>query len=584
MLNQGGGMDSTHKSRAMMTGMGALAALALYLWVQIGLAEVLVGSALMVGVVATGVFFGALLAISPRMTLRRAAIYALSQAVVVALLILLASLRFDTQEAFIGSVFPVFAALILCCLPLPFFIAQTQGNWRDYATLFEQAWDIVLRYSVGLLLVATVWLLIFLSDLLLSLVGLGFLDLIWEIGPAAYLITGAAGGFGMAVAAESMGAAGASLALMLLRPLLPLIVVVVALFLIALPFRGLSSLFGALSAGMTLMAISAVAATMVTAVVDARGEAASRSTLLALSARVMSVLMLVLGALAVVALAQRVMQYGWTPPRIYAALGSAVSLGYGLVYAAGAVREGWMARIRRANVTMALALTLLATLTLTPVLNAERISTASQMSRIEDGRTPPEKMDVLAFENWGIAGKAALDDLTTRSKVAGGEALAARLANPYDTTETATPDLAALRAEVVAVLPLQPPSAGADQAILLQGMNDYSLAEVRNACARPSGDLAKSCVMIVADFLPDVQGDEGMIALIGTDGDLQLYGLNQDASVGYWAQSDTIGIPNFPFGDEAIAALRAWQSALPALIPAPIMQVPLGAGGLILLP
>lgn len=584
MLNQGGGMDSTHKSRAMMTGMGALAALALYLWVQIGLAEVLVGSALMVGVVATGVFFGALLAISPRMTLRRAAIYALSQAVVVALLILLASLRFDTQEAFIGSIFPVFATLILCCVPLPFFIAHTNGNWREYATLFEQAWDIVLRYGVGLLLVATVWLLIFLSDLLLSLVGLGFLELIWEIGPAAYLITGAAGGFGMAVAAESMGAAGASLALMLLRPLLPLIVVVVALFLIALPFRGLSSLFGALSAGMTLLAISAVAATMVTAVVDARGEAASRSRLLALSARVMSVLMLVLGALAMVAVAQRVMQYGWTPPRIYAALGAAVSLGYGLVYAAGAVRGDWMARIRRANVTMALALTLLATLTLTPVLNAERISTANQMLRIEDGRTPPEKMDVLAFENWGIAGKAALNDLTTRSKVAGGEALAARLANPYDTTETATPDLDALRAEVVAVLPLQPPSAGADQAILLQGMNDYSLAEVRNACARPSGDLAKSCVMIVADFLPDVQGDEGMIALIGTDGDLQLYGLNQDASVGYWAQSDTIGIPNFPYGDEAIAALRAWQSALPALIPAPIMQVPLGAGGLILLP
>jgi hypothetical protein len=577
-------MDITHKSRAMMTGMGAVAALALYLWVQIGLAEVLVGRTLMFGVVATGVFFGALLAISPRMTLRRAAIYALAQGGIVALLILLASLRFYTEDAFIGSIFPIFAALILCCVPLPFFIAHANGNWRDYATLFEQAWDIALRYGVGLLLVGTVWLLIFLSDLLLSLVGLGFLDLIWDIGPVAYLITGAAGGFGMAVAAESMGAAGASLALMLLRPLLPLIVAVVALFLIALPFRGLSSLFGALSAGMTLMAISAVAATMVTAVVDARGEAASRSKLLALSARVMCVLMLVLGALAVVAVAQRVMQYGWTPPRIYAALGSAVSIGYGLIYAEGALREDWMARIRRANVTMAMALVLLAALTLTPVLNSERISTASQMARFEDGRTPPDRFDVLAFENWGVAGKAALDDLTARSKEAGGAALAARLANPYDTTETAAPDLAALRAEVVAVLPLQPPMAGADQSILLQGLNDYALAEVKNACARAFGGLAKSCAMIVADFLPNVQGDEGMIALIGTDGDLQLYGLTQDASVGYWAQTDTIGMLNFPYGEEAIAALRAWQSAPPTLIPAPIMQVPLGTGGLILLP
>ncbi len=577
-------MDSTHKSRAMMTGMGAVAALALYLWVQIGLAEVLVGRALMFGVVATGVFFGALVAISPRMTLRRAAVYALAQAGIVALLILLASLRFDTEEGFIGSVFPVFAAMILCCLPLPFFIAQTNGNWRDYATLFEQAWDIVLRYGVGLLLVGTVWLLIFLSDLLLSLVGLGFFDLIWDIGPAAYLITGAAGGFGMAVAAESMGAAGASLALMLLRPLLPLIVAVVALFLVALPFRGLSSLFGALSAGMALMAISAVAATMVTAVVDARGEAATRSRLLALSARVMSVLMLVLGALAVVAVAQRVMQYGWTPPRIYAALGAAVSLGYGLVYAAGAVREGWMARIRRANVTMALALVLLAGVTLTPLLNAERISTASQMARFEDGRTPPEKLDVLAFENWGIAGRAALDDLTARSKQVGGEALAARLADPYVLPGIISPDLAKLRAALVAVMPLQPPNAGADQAILLQGMNDYALIDASAACARPSGDLVQSCAMIVADFLPDLQGNEGLIAFISEAGDLQLYGLTQNLSEGNWAQIDTIGMVDFPSGDAAVAALRAWQSSAPALTAAPIMQVPLGTGGLILLP
>lgn len=577
-------MDTVHKSRAMMTGMGALAALALYLWVQIGLAEILAGRALLFGVVATGVFFAALLAISPRMTLRRAAAYALGQGAAVALLIVLASLRFDSLDTFIGAIFPIFSGVILCSVPLPFFIAHTQGNWRDYAALFEQAWDIVMRYGVGLLLVGTVWLLIFLSDVLLSLVGLGFLDLIWDIEPIGFLITGAAGGFGMAVAAETISAAGAGLALMLLRPLLPLIVAVVALFLIALPFRGLSLLFGELSAGMTLMAISAVAATMVTAVVDARGEAASRSRLLAISARVMCVLMLVLGAMAMLAVAQRVLQYGWTPPRIYAALGAVVSLGYGLFYAAEALRGDWMARIRRANVTMALALILLAALTLTPVLNAERISTASQMARFDDGRTPPERLDIAGFENWGLAGQAALADLTARSKQEGGEALAARLANPYDTADMAAPDLLGLRAEVQAAVPLQPATAGADQAILLQGLNDFTLSEVKSACARPSGDLAKSCAMIVADFLPDLAGNEGVIALIGESGDLVLYGLSQDASMGYWAQTDTIGSANYLNGPEAIAALRAWQAAPPQLAPAPIMQVPFGAGGLILLP
>jgi len=88
----------------------------------------------------------------------------------------------------------------------------------------------------------------------------------------------------------------------------------------------------------------------------------------------------------------------------------------------------------------------------------------------------------------------------------------------------------------------------------------------------------------VADFLPDLAGNEGVIALIGESGDLVLYGLSQDASMGYWAETDTIGSANYLNGPEAIAALRAWPAAPPQLAPAPIMQVPFGAGGLILLP
>jgi hypothetical protein len=577
-------MDSTYKLRAMMTGMGALAALALFTWFEIANADLLASRPLMFGAVATGVFFGALLAISPRMALPHAAGFALAQGVAVAGLILLASLRYDQPVGMIESAFPVYAALILCWLPLPFFIAHARGNWRDYAALFEQAWDIALRFGIGLLLAGTVWLLIFLSDVLLSLVGLGFLDMIWDIGPAAYVITGAAGGFGIGVAAETMAAAGARLALMLLRPLLPLILAVVAVFLVALPFRGLSTLFGALSAGMTLMVISAVAAKLVTAVVDARGEAASRSRVLAVSARFMSGLMLILGVLAVVAVAQRVLQYGWTPARIYAALGALVSLGYGISYAAEALRGDWMARIRRANVTMALALIALAALTLTPVLNAERISSRSQMARFADGRAPVERLDIRAFEGWGIAGKAALDDLREQSRQAGQEALAARIFQRDFVSGVVPLDMAALRAKVAAMLPLQPASATAMQKFLLQGIKDYNLIEVQAACARQTGDLGKSCVMIVGDFLTDVAGEEGLVALIDADGELRTIGLRQDASTGKQARTSLMEGVDYPNGKAAIAAIRAWQAAPPVLSPAPIMQIPLGAGGVILLP
>lgn len=577
-------IDTTARQRVQMMGLGVLASLAFYLWVQIALAEIMAGRALLAGSITLIVFFGALLALSPRVALRRAAVYALGQAVVVAALMVLASLRFDAADAFLGAVFPVFAALILGALPLPFFIAHASGNWRDYATLFEQAWDIVLRYGVGLLLIGAVWLLIFLSDLLLSLVGLRFIDWILEFDAAIYAITGAAGGFGLAVAAEALAPKGARLALMLLRPLLPMIVAVVAVFLVALPFRGLSSLFGTLSAGMTLMTISAVAALMVTAVVDTQGEAASRSRVLAVSARVMSGLMLVLGALAVVAVAQRVGQYGWTPPRLYAAIGAAVSLGYGLLYAAHALRPDWMGGIRRANVTMALGLIVLAALTLTPVLDAERLSTSSQMARFADGRTPPEQLDFLAFHDWGRAGKSAQDALTELSKQTGQEALAARIKNAGDGQYMDGPTAANLRAEVARALVLQPLGKTTSQAALLQGLSDYDLEDVKSACARKTGDLEKSCVMIVADFLPDVQGEEGLIALISDSGDLRLFALTQDSSRGNWAQTSILGGAEYPSGEAAIAVMRAWQGAPPQLVPAPIMQLPLGEGGLVLLP
>lgn len=567
-----------------MTGMGALAALALWVWIEIGLAEVLAGRALLVGVIATGVFFAALLAISPRMALPRALLFSAALAGVAAALMLLTSWRYDSIDGLAAAFFPSFAAFILCSLPLPFFIAQSQGNWRDYATLFEQSWDIVLRFAVAAVLIGTVWLLIFLSDLLLSLVGLSFISLLLELDPAGYLITGAAGGFGIAVAAESMTPKGANLAHMLLRPLLPLILAVVALFLIALPFRGLSSLFGTLSAGMTLMAICAVAATLVTAVVDARGEAASNSKILAASARVMGILMAVLGALAVIAVTQRTLQYGWTPARFYAALAAGVSLGYGVFYATAMPRSDWMERIRRANVAMALCMIAVAALVLTPALNAERISTNSQMARFADGRTPPNAVDVSALQNWGTAGQQAIAELTALSKTAGQEALALRLANPDESNAPDQPDLEKMRRELVLTLPLQPPNQTAAQNVLLQGMYDFALEEVQLACARNFEGLPQACVMIVADFLTDVRGDEGLIAILGEDGGMQFYGLTQDQSQSNWAQVDVTGASAYPAADEAIALLRAWQTTMPPLTPAPVNQIEIGTGGLLLLP
>lgn len=577
-------MDKGQRARAVMVGIGILAGLALYAWVQIAQDVYLAERSMLVGVCFTAVFFGTLLAIAPRLDLRRAAGFAAALAASIAALIWLTSLRYDSISELAVAGFPALAVFMLVWLPLPFLIAAALGNWRDYAALFDQSWGIVLRFAIAVVLALAVWALILLSDQLLGLVGLAFLHALLDFGPAHYLITGAAFGLGIAVSAEALAPKGAGLALLLLRPLLPPIAAVVALFLLALPMRGLSNLFGDLSAAMTLLAILAVAATLITSVVDTTGAAATRSRVLVLSARIMAVMMLVLGLLAAYAIWLRVSQYGWTPARIYGALAAFVGVGYGALYAWSAVRADWMAGIRRTNIALALTQIAIAALSLTPLLNAERISTASQMARFEDGRTAVETLDVMSLGHWGVAGKAALNDLTDRSKQKGQEALAQRLNNPIDGIVNVEDASWELRVEVVALMPLQPRSARAAQSLLLQNLPHDTLAEIRDGCARKSGDLTASCAMLVADFLPQVQGDEGVIALIGEGGDLQLFGLTQDANRGNWAQTQILGGTGFVDGAQAIAALREWQSALPALTPAPIMQLPLGDGGVILLP
>jgi len=572
------------QTRAGMAGLGALAALALYAWVQIADAEWIAGRPLMTGIVVTLVLFAAGLALIVRMPARRAAMLAAGQAVVVAGLLLVVSYRYADVAGLFTAPFAFMAAFGLCTLPLPFMIAWAQGNWRDYAALFSESWAIVLCYGVAGALVGVVWLLILLSDLLLRLVGLGFVDILIDLGPAPFLITGAAGGFGMAIAAESLDDQGASLLLALLRPFLPAIVAVVGLFLLALPFRGLSNLFGELSAGATLMVMAGVAATLITAVVEARDNAASQSRILGLSARVMGVFLLILAMLASFAVAIRVVEYGWTPARLHAALTAGLSLGYGALYAAAMPRVNWMARIRQANITMSLALMALCALLLTPVLNAERIASASQLARLEMGKIAPTELDVPALEGWGLAGQRAMGRLREMAKEPGQEALAAHLKNPQFAAENAAETtLDEQRADLARVIPVQPASARAQLTELLRGIPDYALTDLAAACARPYLDLTQSCAAVVGDFLPRSPGEELVTLLLDPSGFLQAYGATGNAQNSYWANAHLLSGP-IPEAEEARDTLRYLQTTPPALVPAPAQILPLGQSGVLLLP
>ncbi|MEZ5755452.1 MAG: hypothetical protein R3D90_12045 [Paracoccaceae bacterium] len=90
-------------------------------------------------------FFGMVLALMGSLRPGRAVGAAAPLALVVALLLLAASMRHDTMAAFQFSDLAFVAAFVLAVLPLPFVMAGAGPGWRDYGAVFAESWLLVMR-------------------------------------------------------------------------------------------------------------------------------------------------------------------------------------------------------------------------------------------------------------------------------------------------------------------------------------------------------------------------------------------------------------------------------------------------------
>jgi len=577
-------MTDVMRQRGLMALIGGLAGVSLYLLAKVLDRGLLDERAALALAAFAAAFFTALLALAGPLALRRAAVGAVGVAAVGAGLLVWASLRFDTVGQFIETPLWALTGTVLAFVPLPFVIAASGPGWRDYPTLFGQAWTIVVRYAAAWLFVGAVWAVIWLSDALLGIVGLRVIEDLILVSFVPWVITGATLGLALAVVTELADLVSPYLILRLLRLLLPVVLVVMVVFVLALPLRGLTGLFGSLSAAATLLAMAAAAATLVTTAVDQTDLEATDSVLLGRATEGLALILPVPAGLGGYAVWLRVAQYGWTPDRVLAAVVAVLGLGYGVLYAVAVLRgAGWMARIRQANTTMALALMAAAALLLTPVLNPERIAANSQLARFSGGQTDVEALELATFEQWGRAGAAALTRLQELSLAPGQAALARRLAQ----SRSSEPLLAVAAEQVVAALreamPLRPAMAQATRDRLMAAIAPDEQRDWLTACLAPMADGRPGCVMVVGDFWPEQSGDEAIALLRQPDGYNRFEGLvTVDGQV---QRRSVIVLPGFPpDGAQAEAMLQALQGDLPQVVPAPINQVTAGGFGLIILP
>ena len=527
-----------------------------------------------------GTFLASALAMAGPIGLARALPRAGALALVTAGLVWLGGLRHP--EGIAGSALSVLAALTVASLPLPFLLISARGGWRDYPALFIEAWSIVIRFAAASAFTGLVWGVIFLSDQVLRIVGLTVISDLLEHWIVGAVLTGGIFGFGMAVVYEQAELLSPYLVLRLFRLLLPVVLVVMGVFLIALPFRGLNGLFDGLSPALLLLTMVGAGIALVSIAVDQTDADATQSPVLQRSAQGMALILPVMAGLAGWAVWQRVAQHGWTPERLFVALVVGVGLAYGASYAVAVLRgAGWMQRVRRANIGIALGVIGLAALWLTPILNADRISARDQLARYDAGRTLVADLDIDALRRWGLAGQAVLAKLEERAKAPGQEDLAARLAGVSDPGGSGqAADLAALSA----LMPVQPAGATGTRDSLLAAADGFQLQSWTETCGRKGQTGRPGCLMAVADLLPARPGEEAILLLVHSETFVELVGLYLD-DAGQLAQRSVLQADGqMPALDAATRLLEDWSNAPPPLTQAQVNQLGTGEAGLLFLP
>lgn len=577
-------IDRPMGQRLAMTATGALAGLSFFNLAE-ALNRQLLPDRVIFGAIAWAmVFFVGVLGMSGTLRLPRAAAMSALLATLVAGLLALAGLRFDRPDELFEGAIPVICVGVLTFVPLPFLIAVSTGNWRDYRVLFSEAWAILIRFAAAALFVLLVWAVLALSDALLRMVDVEVMTPLLESRFVMSAIVGATFGLGVAMVDEHVEVVAPTLLLRLLRLFLPVVLVVLGVFLGALATRGLEGLFGDLSTGTMLLVITALCATLIAAAVDQSPAEASRSRIIRWSAIALSALLVLPAALAAWAVALRVGQYGWTPDRILAAAVAALGLGYGILYLLAVLRgRGWEGRIRQANVTMALVTLVLAATLLTPLIDPQRISAQSQLSRLKSGLMGPDQLDLAGLMKWGRAGEAVLGELAVLAAEPGREALAARLAareRPPEATPRAEPAVD-LRAELVDNMTLRPATETSMRDAVLASLDRVELANWVRQCTLGTPINGKApCVMVVGKLWPDTEGQQAIVVIAELDGFIRTEGFTQSDGVVARRGVVAFGMPS-PDQATGMQMIEELQSADP-VIETPVVKA-LRVGGIDLL-
>jgi hypothetical protein len=376
------------------------------------------------------VFFGSLSAafsIAPG-RLRASGLFALGAGLVMAGL---AWHLARVQEPYSGAPFAFFAGIFATVLALPLFQAGFHRTRlaTDYKITHFHVWTDAISAGGALAFVGLSWLLLFLLDQLLGLVGIPLIEMAMEQDWFGWVWSGGAFGAALGVLRNNLKIIGSlqNVVLIVLSLLAIPLALGLVVFVVALLASGGKALWDATDAATPVLLACAVGCFIFTnSIVREDDDALSGNRVMRIAAMVLAGGILPLALFAAVSMGIRIDQHGLSPERLWALVTVIVAVAYGLAYWVGLARGrklGWAPMLRQANLHLAAATCVLALVLALPLIDFGGISARNQIARLESGRVSAEQFDFTALRwDFGPGGRRAL------ARLAAGEGEVADLA------------------------------------------------------------------------------------------------------------------------------------------------------------
>ncbi len=435
----------------------------------------------------------------------------------------------------------------------------------SYHSYFESAWKLLIQIVFAVAFTGVFWLVLWLGSSLFEMIKLDFLKDLLQKSWFAIPITTFAFAYALHITDVRPGIVSGirSLLLVLLSWILPVAVLLIGGFLLALPFTGLEALWATKQATALLLVASALMVILINAAFQDGSVAKDVAKPIKLSARLATICLLPLVAIAAYALSLRVGQYGWTTDRLVAAFCIVIAACYSFGYLWSAFRSPvWLSKVAPVNVATAFIALFLLFAIFSPLLDPARISVNSQVAQLNSGKVDASKFDYtyLRFEGQRF-GNAALKEMAERKNGKDAQLIAMKAKVALDKKNSWEPAIAPNKTNMVANIMVWPKGTRLPASFLEQDMKkineNWSLPE----CLR---DRSASCDA----FLIDIDNDGQNELLFPSAYNTIVLGLNKK---GVWYRVGVI--------DELCScskALEALKNGTYQLVPSVIKDIQIG--------